>query len=64
MRRTAVHSAIFPAAIRKTLDARALYSLSLLGLSPKRDFRIYMRRPRRARLSMMSISTIPEPCTI
>jgi tetratricopeptide (TPR) repeat protein len=27
----------------KDLDARALYSLSLLGLSPKRDFRIYMR---------------------
>ncbi|MFL6603495.1 MAG: hypothetical protein ACJ8R9_19515 [Steroidobacteraceae bacterium] len=25
------------------LDARALYSLSLLGLSPKRDVRIYMR---------------------
>ena len=27
----------------KDLDARALYSLSLLGLSPKRDVRIYMR---------------------
>ena len=27
----------------KDLDARALYSLSLLGLSPKRDFRTYMR---------------------
>jgi tetratricopeptide (TPR) repeat protein len=27
----------------KDLDARALYSLSLLGLSPTRDFRIYMR---------------------
>jgi tetratricopeptide (TPR) repeat protein len=27
----------------KDLDARALYCLSLLGLSPKRDFRIYMR---------------------
>lgn len=25
------------------LDARALYSLSILGLSPKRDFRTYMR---------------------
>lgn len=27
----------------KDLDARALYALSLLGLSPKRDVRIYMR---------------------
>ncbi len=27
----------------KDLDARALYSLSLLGLSPSRDVRIYMR---------------------
>jgi hypothetical protein len=27
----------------KDLDARALYALSLLGLSPKRDIRIYMR---------------------
>jgi hypothetical protein len=27
----------------KDLDARTLYSLSLLGLSPKRDVRIYMR---------------------
>ena len=27
----------------KDLDARALYSLSLLGLSPKRDFKTYMR---------------------
>jgi tetratricopeptide (TPR) repeat protein len=27
----------------KDLDARALYALSLLGLSPTRDFRIYMR---------------------
>jgi tetratricopeptide (TPR) repeat protein len=28
---------------RKDLDARALYALSLLGLSPKRDVRTYMR---------------------
>ncbi len=27
----------------RDLDARALYALSLLGLSPTRDFRIYMR---------------------
>jgi len=27
----------------KDLDARSLYALSLLGLSPRRDFRVYMR---------------------
>ena len=44
--RDAAYSAALGALSRrypKDLDARALYSLSLLGLSPKRDVRIYMR---------------------
>jgi tetratricopeptide (TPR) repeat protein len=44
--RDAAYSAALGELSRKyprDLDARALYSLSLLGLSPKRDVRIYMR---------------------